>query len=269
MASFAPVPAEPVPAPRGETFDASIAVVIPAWEPAPVLAETVRGLVERGCRTVVVVDDGSSAASQPVFARCAQFLGVTVLRHAINQGKGRALKTALKFVVEERAACAGVVTADADGQHTVADIGQVARALASSGRRAVLGARNLRRKMPLRSRFGNGITRYVFRFLTGCSLSDTQTGLRGLPAALLPTLLALPGERYEYEMSMMMHLCLCADSPVEIPIETVYLDGNRSSHFRPIRDSLRIYLVLLRFCASLLVRFSAHRSLSFRREGAD
>jgi len=243
----------PVQRRRRELFCASIAVAIPAWEPEPVLAEIVRDLVERGCRTVVVVDDGSSSERQPIFAECAQLPGVTVLRHAVNLGKGRALKTALNFVLAEHPECTGVVTADADGQHTVTDVERIARALSASGRRAVLGARTLRRDVPLRSRFGNGVTRYVFRFLTGRSISDTQTGLRGLPASALPALLALPGERYEYEMTMLAHLCRSGWPPIEIPIETVYLEGNRSSHFDPIRDSMRIYFVLLRFYASSLI----------------
>jgi glycosyltransferase involved in cell wall biosynthesis len=199
------------------------------------------------------VDDGSDPDRRAIFDRVAEFPNVTVLRHAVNLGKGRALKTGFNFLLTALPWCAGVVTADADGQHASEDIVRVAEALPASGRRGVLGARTMQRDVPLRSRFGNTVTRSVFRFLTGRRISDTQTGLRAFPVALLPDLLSLQGERYEYEMTVLALLCRKAAAPVEVPIRTVYIDGNRSSHFDPIRDSMRIYFVLLRFYASSLI----------------
>jgi len=238
---------------RTPVFPTSVAALIPAWQPEALLPDLVQSLLNHGCMRVIVVDDGSSQDHQPIFERCAMMAGVTVLRHAVNLGKGRALKTGFNFLLTDCPQYTGVVTADADGQHAVPDIVRVAQALAASPRGLVLGARQLDGQVPLRSRFGNTVTRYVFRFLTGRRVFDTQTGLRGIPASRLPELLVLPGERYEYEMTVLAHLCRQAVSPVEVPITTVYLDGNRSSHFDPIRDSMRIYFVLLRFYASSLV----------------
>jgi len=210
----------------------------------------VQELAAAGFGAVVVLDDGSSDACAPVFAAVSQVDGVRLLRHAVNLGKGRALKTGTNYFLNEMPEYSGLVTADADGQHRPADIVRVGEALLNTNGRMVLGARQFSDDVPLRSKFGNVLTRQIFRFATGAKLCDTQTGLRGFSRAMLPELLLLEGERYEYEMTVLAHLCRDGRRPVEVPIETVYIDGNKSSHFDPIRDSMRIYFVLLRFFAS-------------------
>lgn len=227
-------------------------VLIPARNPKEDFCVLVAELRSAGFPAVVVVDDGSDSSCRGVFDSLAG-PGVHVLRHAVNLGKGRALKTGFNFVLDSLSHLQGVVTADADGQHRVEDIVRVAEAMEASPCRTVLGCREFVGAVPVRSRFGNTVTRWVFRFVTGRGVSDTQTGLRGLPVTSLPELMGLPGERYEYEMTVLGHLCRTRSHLVEVPIATVYLDGNRSSHFDPIRDSMRIYFVLLRFYASSLV----------------
>ena len=231
----------------------SLAVLIPAWQPEEQLALVVRALVDAGFGRVVVVDDGSRATYAPVFAEVGAIERVDVLRHAVNLGKGRALKTGFNHVLSVADGVVGVVTADADGQHTPEDIQRVGEALLRSGAQSVLGVRSFAGDVPLRSRLGNGLTRRVFSFLTGTSITDTQTGLRGLPLGVLPGLMALDGERYEYEMTMLAHLCRGGPAPLQVPIATVYIENNRGSHFDPLWDSMRIYFVLLRFYASSLL----------------
>jgi glycosyltransferase involved in cell wall biosynthesis len=238
--------------PRANSPLSSIAVVIPAWEPESTLVDLVAALSASGLGVVLILDDGSSAATQPVFDALRGF-NVRLLRHAMNLGKGRALKTGFNCILCDYPEITGVVTADADGQHTAEDILRVAAALASSGNKPVLGSRSFGPEVPLRSKLGNVLTRYIFSFVTGSKLSDTQTGLRGLPISVLPELMVLDGERYEYEMTVLAHLCREGDRPTEVPIATVYIENNRSSHFNPIRDSMRIYFVLARFFASSLV----------------
>lgn len=230
----------------------SIAVLIPAWEPEANLIDLATALSLSGLGLVLVLDDGSNPAAQPIFDALRPHGTTRLLRHAVNLGKGRALKTAFNCLLAEYPHITGVVTADADGQHTVNDILQVARTLASNGNIPVLGVRTFGRDAPLRSRFGNVLTRYIFAFVTGSKLRDTQTGLRGFPRSLLPELMILDGERYEYEMTVLAHLCREGNRPTEVPIATVYIENNRSSHFNPIRDSMRIYFVLARFFASSL-----------------
>jgi glycosyltransferase involved in cell wall biosynthesis len=228
-------------------------VLIPARQPDVSLVPLIEHLMAAGFGAVIVLDDGSRGECQPIFAQLEKRAGVIVLRHAVNLGKGRALKSGFNFILNEMPQITGVITADADGQHTTVDIIRIARAMHVSPGQFILGTRVFAADVPLRSRFGNVLTRQVFSFMTGTQVTDTQTGLRGFPCAMLPKLMALPGERYEYEMTVLAHLCREGRRPVEVPIETVYIDGNKSSHFDPIRDSMRIYFVLLRFYFSSLV----------------
>lgn len=231
-------------------FPASIAVLIPAWDPGSELLHLVRALAEMRCQAILVIDDGSGPTAQPIFQHLQSSPAVTVLRHARNFGKGRALRTGLRAFLDDLPHYAGIVTADADGQHLPEDIARVATVLSESPRQIVLGARHFPAEMPLRSRIGNVLTRYVFHAATGAMLADTQTGLRGIPRDILPRLLEIPGDRYEYEMAVLAYWCRhgCTRMPIEVPIQTIYNDNNRSSHFDPLRDSFRIYSALARHC---------------------
>ena len=118
-----------------------------------------------------------------------------------------------------------------------------------------MGCRRFSGKIPLRSKFGNNITKFVFSFAAGVKVSDTQTGLRGFSSKLIPFMLSVSGDRYEFEMNMLLE---CAREGIrfyEVPIETVYLGKNESSHFNPIKDSWRIYKDILKFSCSSLLSF--------------
>jgi glycosyltransferase involved in cell wall biosynthesis len=228
-----------------------LAVLIPAWQPEQQLIALTEDLVTQGFGAVIVVNDGSDLQRSPLFAEVARLPRVRVLTHAVNLGKGRALKTGINHFLTELPGMHGLVTADADGQHTAEDIVRVAQALRGTDGTVVLGSRRFSGKVPLRSRFGNGLTRRIFAFVSGAKIADTQTGLRAFPGAVLPELIGLHGERYEYEMTVLAHVCR-RSKPLEVPIATVYIDGNRSSHFDPVWDSMRIYFVLVRFYFSAI-----------------
>jgi glycosyltransferase involved in cell wall biosynthesis len=222
------------------------AVLIPARDPEQCLRPIVAGLVDAGFGAVLVLDDGSSPHYRGLFAALGLMPRVHLLRHSANRGKGRALKTGMIAFLNEYQGFDRLVTADADGQHTVADIIRVGQAASAASGQVVLGVSAFAEDVPLRSRFGNLLTRHVFALATGMKLADTQTGLRCFPTSVLPELVLLKGERYEYEMTVLAYLCRKGNPPIEIPIETVYFDGNKSSHFDPVRDSMRIYSVLAR-----------------------
>jgi glycosyltransferase involved in cell wall biosynthesis len=225
-------------------------VLLPAYQPGEPLRALLTELRAAAPHLdVIVVDDGSSPASAGVL-RAAGDLGATVLRHDRNRGKGAALKTGFRYATAHRPGH-DVVTADVDGQHGVADILRVAEAVRDGGQ-IVLGVRRFGRRTPLRSRFGNGLTQVLFRAATGRGVRDTQTGLRAYPAGLLGELQAIPGERFEYEMNVLLYAAR-AGLPIEqTVVATTYLDGNASSHFGPLADSVRIYWPLVRFAASSL-----------------
>ncbi len=234
-----------------------IAVIVPAYNPGPSLPTLVKQLLIRDFACVVVVNDGSTAESQWIFAELAALPRVQVLNHAVNAGKGRALKTAFNYCLLHQPDLLGVVTADADGQHGAHDIVAIAATLLQpdiqAESRLVLGVREFDGTVPLRSRFGNTLSRWVFRLLYGLNVRDTQTGLRGLPMGLLPQMLRLEGERYEYESSMLIAISKNQGKLHELVIDTIYLDNNQSSHFNVFRDSMKIYFVLLRFLLSSML----------------
>jgi putative flippase GtrA len=235
-----------------------VIVLIPAYEPGHRLEPVVAGLFAADPDVeVVVVDDGSGAAFAPTFARAAAS-GATVLRHDANRGKAAALRTGLDHALAMHPGD-DVVTADADGQHTVADILRIAEALradaATHTPALVLGCRAFSGRVPLRSRAGNAVARGVFRLAAGWALSDTQTGLRGIPSGLIAWVRDQPGERFAFEQNVLLRCRRDGVATREVPIETVYLDGNASSHFRPVVDSLRIMLPLLLFAGSSLLAF--------------
>lgn len=231
--------------------------MIPAYEPGPELPHLVARLVHaRPSIEVLVVDDGSGPASRETFAACAS-LGGVVLRLERNRGKGFALRAGFAALIE-LGARGPVVTADADGQHAVEDVLAVMDAVLDTPDAAphlVLGERALDVDVPLRSRVGNGATRLLFRAATGRAVHDTQTGLRGFPASLLPWLMQVPGDRYEYELVMLLRAARRHVPIHSVAIRTIYLDDNSSSHFRPLVDSARIYAPLLAFLASSLAAF--------------
>ena len=202
---------------------------------------------------VLVVDDGSGPAYEGVLA-AARAAGAVVTGYPVNAGKGEALRTGLARVIRLWPG-ADVVCADADGQHTPADIAAVARRVHETGR-MTLGVRAFTGSVPLRSRLGNSVTALLFRGATGWRLRDTQTGLRGYPAGELEWLLEVPGDRYEYELSTLLRSHELGMAVEEIEIATVYKPGNASSHFRPLQDSARIYAPLLRFTGASLASFA-------------
>ncbi|MBX3314063.1 MAG: bifunctional glycosyltransferase family 2/GtrA family protein [Actinobacteria bacterium] len=239
------------------------AILIPAYEPDDRLVDLVTALGERDpFGTVVVVDDGSGPRYAEVFD-AARRAGAEVLTDATNRGKGHALKSGLDHIAVHHPG-EDVVCADCDGQHAPVDIERVADAVDGG---IVLGSRQFEDSVPLRSRFGNTMTRNVFDLATGHRIHDTQTGLRGYPARLLPWLRSIPGDRFEYELEVLLR-AEQEDVPVtEVPIATIY-EEHHSSHFRTFRDSFRVYLPFLKFSLSSIAAFVVDLVVFFTVVGA-
>ena len=218
-------------------MEKQIPVIIPAYEPDEKMIRLLQTLQEAGIERIVVVDDGSGNEYRNLFEQAKQ-LGAIVLTHAVNLGKGRALKTAFNEVLNRYPEAIGAITADSDGQHTPACIQKCMEAMEKEPEKLILGCRNFDQgNVPAKSEWGNKITRQVLKYLCGVAVSDTQTGLRGIPAAF------------------MRHLMEAGEQKVgirEVPIETVYLNDNKGSHFNPLLDSARIYLVFAKFLFSSL-----------------
>lgn len=225
-----------------------IQILIPSLNPDGKLLNVVNSILENTDYPVILVDDGSSEENRVIFDTAVQNPRCTLLRHAVNLGKGRALKTGFNHILNNFPDSLGVITVDGDGQHATEDIIHCADVLKAKGNCLVLGSRNFdMANVPKKSEFGNKITRNSMKILCGINIPDTQTGLRGISREFMEILMNTPGERFEFETNML----LCAKEnniPFEIvPIQTVYIEENKSSHFNPIKDSIRIYSIFLKF----------------------
>jgi len=230
-----------------------LAAVIPAYNPSEKLFELVSELTNTEFAMIVVVDDGSNKQYEELFQKVKHINKVVLLKHGINLGKGAALKTGMNHAFCYVKDLKGVVTVDADGQHLLHDVLKVAAALKEHPQSLILGSRQFDENVPFRSQFGNSLTRLLLHCLMGQRLRDTQTGLRGIPNSFIPILLKITLSGYEYELEMLMASKYGNRQLIEVPIQTVYIDGNSSSHFNPIWDSMRIYFVLFRFTLSSLL----------------
>jgi len=216
-------------------------ILIPAYEPDKKLSELVNKLYKD--YEVVVVNDGS--VEKEIFNKIEE--ECTILTHNVNKGKGEALKTGLRYINSKYNDNDSVITVDADGQHKCEDIINLLNVINLNENSFVLGVRNFGKGTPFRSKLGNKITSKIFKHYLNYDLSDTQTGLRAFKVSLVPFLLDIEGSRYEYEMNVLIQ-CIKKDVPfIQIPIETIYLDNNKSSHYKTIKDSYRIYKLIRKY----------------------
>jgi glycosyltransferase involved in cell wall biosynthesis len=224
-------------------------IIIPAYQPTHELIKLVEDLTTDPDQKIVVIDDGSTSEYQTTFDDISKrFTAVEILRHAVNLGKGQALKTGFNhFLVHYAKDFPGVVTVDADGQHVKDDILRVSQALQTHPQVLCLGSRISNGHVPFRRLLGNKLTIQVFKLVTGVTLKDTQTGLRGIPTSFLSELLHSKETGYDFELDMLIRIAQKGYTFYEIPIQTIYMENNQGSHFNYLRDSFKIYFVFLRF----------------------
>lgn len=229
-------------------------IVIPSLDPDERLRATVERLRGAGFSRFVLVDDGSDSEHKKFFPEEGE-PGITLLAHPANRGKGAALKTAFSWIIGHSSpGDEGVITVDGDGQHDAGDVAACADRLRAEKNKVILGCRDFSGKdVPARSRFGNTVTRLSFKLLCGIDISDTQTGLRAFPMDVLPKLTEIKGEKFEYETNMLLNLKRAHIEVAEVPIKTLYIDENSSSHFRPIIDSLRVYGFFIGYLLSSMI----------------
>ncbi len=239
-----------------------VPIVIPSYEPDERLIALLHDLDEKKMGPVIIVNDGSSEEYDPVFAEAEAIisrLDGRFISYRPNRGKGRALKTAFEYISENFPEALGCVTADSDGQHTPECINNIIEALKAHPEHLILGVRRFDKKtIPWKSWFGNTLTIKVFSYVAGMKVSDTQSGLRGIPFQFMKELITCKGERFEYEMQMLLE-CAGRYNLTEVPIQTIYESKeNHQTHFNPVKDSLRIYKILgKKFIKFIFASFSS------------
>ena len=224
-------------------------IIIPAYNPDEKLLKVLKDLKKKVNKKIVIVNDGSDERSDKIFLESKSY--AEVLKHPSNKGKGAAMKTGLKYVKENMPEEDGVIFVDADGQHKANDVDKMIKEFEDNKDSLILGVRVFDKDVPFRSQFGNKLTRQLFKLYTHKYISDTQTGLRAVSTKHIPRLLRIEGNRYEYEMNMLIEFAKKKIPIKEVPIATIYEDKqNSTSHFNVIKDSYRIYKVFFKFIFS-------------------
>jgi len=232
----------------------NVSVIIPSLNPDDKLVKVVDSLIECGFEDIILVNDGSDEAHMEEFNYLEKYSQCQILTHEVNKGKGRALKTAFDYCIANRLDIDGIVTVDGDNQHKAKDILNCVKAMKENKNNIILGVRDFKGKnVPAKSRIGNHMTSFVFKFACGLNISDTQTGLRAIPRQYLPLFTEVRGERFEYETNMLLEFKHSNLPYKEVKIETVYIEENASTHFNPIKDSLKIYGVIFKFLLSSIM----------------
>lgn len=231
-----------------------VSIIIPSLNPDDKLIQVVESLIQFGYEDIILVNDGSDKDHTLPFDTVKKYPQCHILTHEVNRGKGRALKTAFEYCISNRPDIDGVITVDGDNQHKAKDIFECAKAMIENPQNIILGVRDFSGKdVPAKSKFGNVMTSFVFRFACGLNISDTQTGLRAIPREYLQLFTEVKGERFEYETNMLLEFKQSRIPFKEVKIDTVYIEENASTHFNPIKDSLKIYGVIIKFLLSSIM----------------
>ncbi len=224
-----------------------ICVLIPAYNPDEKLIKLIEGLKAKLPKSpIVIINDGSS--SDKIFTKLREVCPPpdAILTHSTNRGKGEALKSGVKYIIKNYKSCTGIITADCDLQHSVNDIIKIASALSDSPDKIYLGSRNFNKmNIPFRSYIGNKAISLLFQILYKIKINDTQTGLRGIPTEYTNLFCDIKNSDFSFETLMLIKAKKSNIQITEIPINTIYLENNKNSHFKPIYDSYKI-------CKSLL-----------------
>ncbi len=235
------------------------AIILPAYKPDEQLVLLTERLIPLGLE-ILVVNDGSGKAFNDVFEQISD--KATVISHEKNMGKGRALKTGIAYLKDNFSDCDYFITADSDGQHRIEDIIKVKEKL-EKGSDMVLTTRTLKGKIPLRSKIGNSLSRFIYTMLTAKYYNDNQSGLRGFSIEQCDWLLTVKGNYYDYEMNVIYQADRQRIKIDTLDISTVYIDGNKSSHFNPITDTFRIYRQLLMSALGSIISIAVIELLLF------
>lgn len=239
-----------------------VVIMIPAYNPDKKFMIFLKDLIDAGYKKIIVIDDGSKEDNKIFFKVAEERFGCSIVSHSINLGQGRAYKSGFNYYLSnimsggQYTNTLGIIQCDCDGQHHIDDVNKCVELLRYYPNKFILGIRNFSDKgIPFRSRIGNICTNFIFKFFCGLDVSDTQTGLKGIPASFIPVLMETPGERFEYASSVLLETKKQGIEIVSFPIRTIYINKNETSHFNPLLDSIRIYSLILKYLLSSLSSF--------------
>ncbi len=231
------------------------AFIIPAFNPDNKLIAVIKEIRKKSVYRIFIIDDGSSIESQEIFDHIENMddENIYLLKHAVNLGKGAALKTIFNYILVKFPEIEGVVALDSDGQHSTDDCLKILGELENNNNVFVLGYRTFSKDIPLKSYVGNNISKFIYKIILGRDFKDTQTGLRGLSKSFMKQCLTIKSNRFEFETEQLALAVNSNTKIIEVPIQTIYIENNKASSFRPLVDSFKIYFVLFRYGLSSII----------------
>lgn len=231
-------------------------IIIPAYLPDKRLINLIEDIKNRVNYYIVVIDDGSGESYRNIFKEVEKFSGVYVVYSEKNQGKGVALKKGVGYAKKNLKNILGYITCDCDGQHKIEDIIKISDSMVLNNESLVLGVRSLYSKdTPIKSKIGNYISSFLFFLITGKKCRDTQTGLRGIPRIYEEIFLKENGDRYEFEMNFLINMAKRKINFKEVDINTIYFDNNKGTHYRAVKDSIKIFKGIIKYTFSSIFSF--------------
>ncbi len=235
-------------------MNSEILIIIPAYNPPIELFEALLAKLDGAFKNVLIVNDGSDEEYNKFFKKLEK--KYHVLKHEYNLGKGKAIKTAYSFAIDNYPDVSAYVVIDCDNQHDVEDMINCCQKAMEHPDSLIIGVRDFSlANVPFKSKFGNIITRNIFKWLFNYSISDTQTGLRAVSPNLAKKLLEVSGDRYNYELKCLMACCENNIPIIEVPIKTIYIENNKESRFNPVKDSLIIYKEFVNYYFKLFIPY--------------
>lgn len=218
-------------------------IIIPSLDPDEKIIKVVKSLKEVGFNNILVINDGSSKETLKYFEVLKKEFGCDILSYENNLGKGNALKLGYESLLKNKS-IKKVISVDGDGQHIVNDVVKVNNNIEEGS--ITIGTRTFGKGVPFRSRLGNKVSSIIFSTISKRKITDTQSGLRGIMRSDLDKIIRISGSRFEYEMNVLLNLKKISLNLIEIPIETIYIDNNKTSHYKVIKDSFKIFKVIIK-----------------------
>ena len=214
-----------------------IVIIIPAYNPDETLYELIQKLKQNEYKKIIVVNDGSSKIEY--IQRIKPW--VSLIENKTNQGKCMAIKLSMEYCLENFSSVIGIITVDADGQHLVEDINKIYEVFRKNPTSVILGSRDFTQKgIPLKSKIGNRLFSKFLQYKTKVMIRDTQTGLRAIPITYIQQVKVIRGTRFEYETNMLLYYIRNHINIKEVAIKNIYINKNKASNYKPIKDSIKI-----------------------------
>lgn len=235
-------------------------VIIPTYNNHQTIQQVVRD-VQEYTDQIIVVNDGSTD-NTPVLLK--EIDGVHAIGYEKNKGKGYALRTGFKEAWKLGYEYA--ITIDSDGQHFASDLPTFINAIDENPNAIIIGNRNMEQEgIPGKSSFGNRFSNFWFKFETGITMPDTQSGYRLYPLKPLSKMFFFT-RKYEFEIEVIVRAAWKGVKVTDVPIQIYYAPKEtRVSHFRPFRDFSRVSVlntVLVIYALLIVKPFAFIRKLN-------